>query len=130
VSRALRLWSPVAAWMAVIFAVSSIALPAPVAAIPDWSTHGGAYAVLSLLCCRALAGGLGLALRGRDALLAVALCAAYGVTDEAHQRFVPGRDATAGDVAKDVVGAAAGAWLYRRVLAPRAGLHQREAHRG
>jgi VanZ family protein len=130
VSRALRLWSPVAAWMAVIFAVSSIRLPAIVAAVPDWSTHGSAYAVLSLLCCRALAGGLGLALRGRDAVLAVVLCAAYGVTDEFHQLYVPGRQATVADLAKDVVGAVAGAWLYRRAFVPRAGLHHREAHRG
>ena len=129
-SRALRLWSPVAAWMAVIFAVSSITLPASVAVIPDWSTHGSAYALLSLLCCRALAGGLGAPLRRKDALLAVVLCAAYGATDEVHQHFVPGRQATVADLAKDVVGAAAGAWLYRRALVPRAGLHHGEAQRG
>jgi VanZ family protein len=130
VSRALRLWSPVAAWMAVIFAVSSMKVPARVAAIPDWSTHGSAYAVLSLLCCRALAGGIGGALRRRDAILAIVLCAAYGVTDELHQRLVPGRDAALADVAKDAAGAVAGAWLYRRVFVPRDSLHQREAHRG
>ena len=129
-SRALRLWSPVAAWMAVIFAVSSIALPRSVAAIPDWSTHGGAYALLSLLCCRALGGGLGLPIRVKDALLAVVLCAAYGVTDEVHQLFVPGREAAVADVVKDVAGAAVGAWLYRRAFVPRAGLQQTEAHRG
>lgn len=129
-SRGLRLWSPVAAWMAVIFAVSSITVPASVAGIPDWTTHGGAYALLSLLCCRALAGGLGLPLRRKDALLAVVLCAAYGVTDEVHQLFVPGRDATFADLVKDVAGAIVGAWLYRRAFVPRAGLQQTEAHRG
>jgi VanZ family protein len=116
--------------MAVIFAVSSITVPASVAGIPDWTTHGGAYALLSLLCCRALAGGLGLPLRRKDALLAVLLCAAYGVTDEVHQLFVPGRQAAVADLVKDVAGAAVGAWLYRRVLIPRAGLHQTAAHRG
>jgi VanZ family protein len=130
VSRALRLWGPVAAWMAVIFAVSSQSVLPGAAMLPDWSTHGSAYAVLSLLTCRALAGGLGVAIRGRDAWLAVVLCAAYGVTDELHQRFVPGRQAEAVDVAKDVAGALVGAWLYRRVFVPRDGLHQREAHRG
>jgi VanZ family protein len=130
VSRALRLWSPVAAWMAVIFAVSSVTLPQSVAAIPDWSTHGGAYALLSLLCCRALAGGLGGPLSSKDALLAVLLCAAYGVTDEVHQLFVPGRQAAVADLVKDVAGAAVGAWLYRRVPIQRGGLQQTEAHRG
>jgi VanZ family protein len=116
--------------MAVIFAASSRSLPASVALFPDWSTHGGAYAVLSVLACRALAGGLGVAIRTRDALLAVLLCAAYGVGDEFHQRFVPGRQADPADVAKDVAGALVGAWLYRRVFVPRIGLRQGEAHRG
>ena len=129
-SPALRLWSPVAAWMAVIFAVSSVSLPPSVEAIPDWSTHGGAYALLSLLCCRALAGGLGAPIQVKEALLAVVLCAAYGVTDEIHQLFVPGRQAAVADLVKDVAGAAVGAWLYRRAFAPRAGLRQTEARRG
>jgi len=129
VSRALRLWGPVAAWMALIFAVSSRPLPAYARVLPDWSTHAGAFAVLSLLACRALAGGLGLPVGRRDALVAVVLCTIYGVSDEFHQSFVPGRDATSWDVLKDAVGAVIGAWLYRRVV-PRFGFHQREAYRG
>jgi VanZ family protein len=129
VPRALRLWGPVAAWMAVIFAASSRPLPEYVAMLPDWSTHSAAFAVLSILSCRALAGGLGPALRRGDAVLAVVISVAYGISDEYHQSFVPGRDATAWDVAKDTVGAVIGAWLYARVIVPRFGL-QREAHRG
>jgi VanZ family protein len=116
--------------MAVIFAASSRPLPAYVTVLPDWSTHSAAFAVLSILCCRALAGGLGPALRRSDALLAVAFSVAYGVSDEYHQSFVPGRDPTAWDVAKDAVGALVGAWLYARVIVPRFGLQHREAHRG
>ncbi len=129
-SRALRLWGPVAAWMALIFAVSSRPLPVYVAVLPDWSTHAGAFAVLSVLACRALGGGLGLPVSRRDVLLAVVLSTVYGVSDEFHQSFVPGRDATAWDVLKDAVGALIGVWLYRRVVVPRFGLHQREAFRG
>ncbi len=128
-SRALRLWGPVAAWMALIFAVSSRTLPTYAKVLPDWSTHAGAFAVLSLLACRALAGGLGRPVGRRDALLAVVLCTVYGISDEFHQSFVPGRDATAWDVLKDAVGAVIGVWLYRRVV-PRFGFHQREAYRG
>ena len=129
-SRPLRLWGPVAAWMILIFAVSSRPLPAYVSVLPDWSTHSAAFAALSILCCRALAGGLGPALRRGDAVLAVVLSVVYGVSDEYHQSFVPGRTATAWDVAKDAVGAVMGAWLYARVIVPRFGLQHREAHRG
>jgi VanZ family protein len=130
VSRSLRLWGPVAAWMAVIFALSSRPLPPSAGVFPDWFTHGAAYAALCILACRALAGGLGPALRGRDAALAVSLCAVYGVATEFHQRYVPGRQGDPADVAKDVAGALVGVWFYRRVLLPRAGFHEREAHRG
>jgi VanZ family protein len=116
--------------MALIFAVSSRPLPTYVAALPDWSTHASAFAVLSLLACRALAGGLGLPVARRDAMVAVVLCTVYGVSDEFHQSFVPGRHATAWDVLKDAVGALLGVWLYRRVVIPRFGLHQRDVLRG
>jgi VanZ family protein len=117
--------------MAVIFVLSSRSAPPGLDRFPDWFTHGGGYWILCVLACRALAGGIGVPLSGKDALLAVALCAAYGVADEIHQHFVPGRHATAADVAKDVAGAMAGAWLYRRAFADRSRLHhQTEAHRG
>jgi VanZ family protein len=45
----------------------------------------------------------------------VALATAYGVTDEYHQSFVPGRQAEAADVLKDLGGAALFTFLrYRR----------------
>jgi VanZ family protein len=40
------------------------------------------------------------------------LCALYGILDEYHQSFVPGRDATVYDVYADVMGALLGAWLF------------------
>jgi VanZ family protein len=40
-------------------------------------------------------------------------CAAlYGVSDEIHQYFVPGRDASVGDWVADAIGAWFGAYLY------------------
>jgi VanZ family protein len=48
------------------------------------------------------------------------LCAGYGVLDEYHQSFVPGRNPDVFDVAADITGAVLGAWLLvvllRRVL--------------
>ncbi|MDR2101889.1 MAG: VanZ family protein, partial [Treponema sp.] len=64
-----------------------------------------------------LAGALGLwfspeqwKFRARKTLLAVFLCTAlYGIIDEAHQYFVPGRDCNVWDWLADAAGAAAGA---------------------
>ena len=46
-------------------------------------------------------------------LLAVLLSAAYGITDEFHQSFVPGRDAGAPDWFADVLGCCVGAAASR-----------------
>lgn len=115
----LRLWGPVAAWAALIFLSSSPMSAGGPPGVPDWITHGAAYAVLSLLVCRALAGGFPLPLSWRGGVLAILLAAAYGVSDEWHQSFVPHRDSSAGDVAKDFGGAVLGALLYRRATDPR-----------
>jgi VanZ family protein len=91
--------------MAVIFALSSRPLPQAVSRVPDWTTHGAGYAILCALVCRALAGGLIRPVTTRVAVLAVAISVLYGVTDELHQSFVPGRDADPWDLVKDLGGA-------------------------
>lgn len=108
VARPLLRWAPVAAWMAVIFAASSL----PGSSVPGgWSVQGhlAEYAVLGALLVLALR----VPGRGRLALLlaAIALGSAYGVTDELHQAFVPGRTPDVLDWAADTLGAAAGATL-------------------
>jgi VanZ family protein len=45
-----------------------------------------------------------------------AIAAAYGVFDEWHQSFVPGRYASLTDVMLDVAGAAFGIWLASRFV--------------
>jgi VanZ family protein len=103
-----RLWGPVALWAAAIFTASTRSDTGIVGRIPDWLTHGIAYAILSLLLARALAGGFGAALSSRAAVLAISLATLYGISDEFHQSFVPNRDASPADVAKDLLGALAG----------------------
>ena len=100
--------------MAVIFGASSFSFAGGGPGVPDWLSHGTAYLILCLLLCRALAGGFPAPLSAGGALLAVLLATAYGVSDEFHQSFVPSRDPSAGDVAKDLMGSALGALLYRR----------------
>ncbi|BCO08830.1 hypothetical protein GF1_12060 [Desulfolithobacter dissulfuricans] len=50
----------------------------------------------------------------RMALLVLAFCLGYGISDEFHQSFVAGRDTSGWDVAADMTGAllTQGAWLW------------------
>jgi len=110
----------VAAWMALIFFLSSGPLPPAGKALPDWANHAIGYGVLSILACRALAGGLPAPLSFSRAAVAIAFCTLYGISDEWHQSFVPLRDANALDWLADTVGAVAGVtimWLASRLTA-------------
>ncbi|HJS58515.1 MAG TPA: VanZ family protein [Vicinamibacteria bacterium] len=104
--RLLSLWGPPFAWMAVIFYSSAQSETGRLGRVPDWITHGAAYFLLGLLLCRALAGGFAARLQLHGALLAVAIAVVYGVCDEWHQSFVPSRESSAADVAKDAGGCA------------------------
>lgn len=104
-------------WMGLIFALSARrTVPVP----PGLSTeltsiagHFAAYAVLSALLWWTLEAG-NLTARRRMAL-ALAGAVAYGLTDEWHQSFVPGRDASPLDLAVDGIGALCGLVIVRRV---------------
>ena len=115
-------WGPVWALMAAIFAASSVALP-PVAAGPvgDKVWHALVYGLLGGLMLRALSPARPWPVSGRAALLAVALATLYGLTDEVHQSFVPGRSADAADLLADFNGAAVVCgllWAWRASRAP------------
>ena len=112
-SRALSLWLPVIVWAAVIFAFSSI--PSLGTGLGVWDTilrkgaHMTEYAILGVLLLRAL---------GRE-LPALALGAAYAITDEIHQHFVSGRHASPVDVLIDTAGVAIGVFLVSRLFQTR-----------
>lgn len=118
---------PLVIGCAAIFAVSSMPRP-PIPTLllfphSDKVMHGVAYAVLGLLSlygARARAGGLTRGAKLEAALVAVL----WGVSDEVHQHFVPGRSTSAADLAADASGAlfgvlVVGAWLWRPRGAPR-----------
>jgi VanZ family protein len=107
--RALSLWLPVVAWAGLIFALSSI--PDLGTGLGAWdlvlrkAAHAAEYAVLGFLLLRAF---------GREtAALVVGI--AYAASDEIHQHFVPGRQASVLDVLVDSVGVAAGVYAVRRL---------------
>jgi VanZ family protein len=101
-------WGPPLLWAAAIFIVSSQPTVPRLPSVLDWDKlhHTGAYAVGGLLIARALGRG------GRAALLAMALGALYGASDEIHQHFVPNRSPDLVDWLADTLGVLAGVGLW------------------
>jgi VanZ family protein len=103
-SIALR-WAAVIAWMGLIFFLSSRPdLPNFAPGIPGLEEIGGhltAYGVLAALLWWALH-GTGLRY---PATWALVLAVLYGITDEYHQSFVPGRTMSFDDLMVDLIGA-------------------------
>jgi VanZ family protein len=99
--------------MAVIFGLSSMSqTPAFVGGV-DKYLHAVLYSGLSALLVRALAGGWHRRVTPGRLVAAIVIAAAYGVSDEFHQSFVPMRSVEAMDVVADTVGAAVAAFgLY------------------
>jgi len=109
-SRSLfRYTMPAFVWMATIFVASSI----PSQSFPDIGLfrqdkllHLLIYFVLAILVHRALVHQERFPFLARNAtLLTILLCVVYGVSDEFHQWFVPGRTVSGYDVLADAAGA-------------------------
>jgi VanZ family protein len=110
-TRALRPWIPALIWAAAIFVMSSL----PGSAYPQtnlWNAdkfvHIALYGLLGGLCARGLGRGSRLGW-GAVLLLAALLSTLYGVSDELHQAFVPGRNSDWRDVVADALGSVIGA---------------------
>jgi VanZ family protein len=102
--------------MAGIFYLSSLSvLPGPPALVelPDWLQHSVAYGGLALIGLRAFAGGRWRGVTVAALVAAWGLCVAYGISDEFHQSFVPGRSPEVHDVTSDAAGAAIALGLAR-----------------
>lgn len=116
-------WTLVFAYMAGIFWCShqaSVPMPESIPHL-DKALHFLAYLGLAMALAHALAGG-----RRQRFLWAFVLAALYGISDEVHQAFVPGRDASALDWLADAAGAWTGAFVY---LAGRRGGRNAQAER-
>lgn len=103
-----RLWAPVVVYMVAIFIGSSISEPPPIPGGTDKPLHSSVYFGLAVVVVRAVAGGLPRRIRAGAAAMAILITVGYGVTDEFHQLFVPGRSADVYDVLADAIGALAG----------------------
>lgn len=121
VARFLSLWLPVAAYMAVIFYLSSVSAPPIPQEVSDKTAHAVTYAGLALVIVRALAAGRWSGVTARTLVVAWLMATVYGVTDEGHQVFTAGRTPDLADLAADAIGSAAaaigaGAWSIIRRL--------------
>jgi VanZ family protein len=110
VQRLVR-WLPAAAWLIVIFGLSSIPSHGP----PrfdlvglDKVAHLTEYGVLGFLVARAAAPGAG----GWAFLVSILAGALVGSLDETYQRSVPGREVDVFDLLADTVGAGVGGWIH------------------
>jgi VanZ family protein len=114
-SRALLLWAPVALYALAIFVESSIStVPAFPSGFTDKDGHGLLYAGLAVLVLRAASGARWDGVTWRATAVAVVFASVYGITDEFHQWFVPGRTADVYDWIADSTGATIGvafAWV-------------------
>jgi VanZ family protein len=122
----LSFWFPPLVYMLAIFAVSAMPNPNFTGEIPDYVLHALEYFLLALLLLRLLlaqppqAGtSWDFAAWQRVCLIGLVLASLYGISDEIHQSFVPGRHCTVADACADLAGAAlayAGALLDYRML--------------
>ncbi|MBF0478373.1 MAG: VanZ family protein [Candidatus Omnitrophica bacterium] len=114
IRKFLSFWFPVLLYSAIIFAASSIQNVALPGSVPNFDKvlHIGEYVVLGLLLARAL-NSIEFKLSLKQIwLLAAVLCFIYGLTDEWHQSFVPGRTADIWDAIADFIGGGLGGWIW------------------
>ena len=106
-------WFPVILYSAIIFYVSSLSnVPTPLSGFQfDKAIHMAEYAVFGFLVARAVNGGRRPLLNGVVRWASV-LAILYGMSDEYHQSFVAGRDASWLDLVADGIGGYAGARIY------------------
>lgn len=107
-------WLPAALYMLLIWVLSSLHLTDfPVRELPlhDKGVHFVEYAVLGLLVAHASLRTWPRHAPLRTLGVAVLIALGWGVLDEIHQAFVPGRQADVWDLVADAVGAASGAAL-------------------
>ena len=89
--------------MALLFLASSRTTLIGADRVSDKFLHVLAYLILGSLVLRAAHGGFG-RLRVVPTVLAVLFALAYGLTDELHQIYVPGRVASVHDWIADAIG--------------------------
>jgi len=112
--KLIKFWFPAILYSGIIFYVSSLPnLKPPLGGINiDKLWHIGEYIPLGFLITRALFHSKTGVSTAKLIGLAVLLTALYGLSDEFHQSFVPGRVVSLLDLMADTIGASIGSWVF------------------
>jgi VanZ family protein len=119
--RSLVYWGPVVGYAGLIFYLSALSHPEDqlpsflLKDVSDKVLHAVEYSILSLLCYRAFRWAAGPTVARRAVVLAIVTASVYGLTDEAHQLFVPFRESSWQDWLADTIGAVIGALSWRSI---------------
>lgn len=109
----IKFWFPVILYSGIIFYISG--LPHVEVPYPEFNfdklAHGVEYALLGYLFSRALTKTSGLS-KQNVFWATIVFCTLYGISDEFHQSFVPGRDVTLTDVLADTIGGIIGGFIH------------------
>jgi len=107
-NKFLKYWFPVVFWSLIIFSFSSLTTPSTSTIywqdfIVKKTAHMIEYGIFALLLYRALrAYEMN---KTKAVILSILFAGIYGLTDEFHQSFTPGRESRIRDVAFDTIGA-------------------------
>lgn len=121
IPRRVMAWLPAAAYMLLIWALSSIPHPFKFDRVPfqDKGMHFIEYGVLAALLAHAVSGTWPAWRARRLFSIAWGVTVMWGLLDEIHQAYVPGRVADAIDLLADSIGGLAGAAAYFAIAARR-----------
>ena len=112
-------WVPAVLYAGTIFYLSSQSHPEEqlplflLEEVSDKVLHAVEYAGLGAFVYRAFRWGVSGQVASRALLFAIVTASLYGMTDEAHQFFVPFRESSWQDWLADTIGAAIGALSWR-----------------
>ena len=103
-------WIPALAWAASIFFLSHQSHPPMVGLAPDYVLHFLAYLIFGLTLTWGITARFREEFTIKRTVIVLVFVCLYAASDEIHQSFIPGRNASLQDFFADTLGASASVW--------------------